>query len=188
MSLTNHLFDTAHLLESKAWMNLPEESYLEENELSAIELKTNEKIMCRNMVRKDFEMIRVHDSFLNLFSDAEFFSKANDDLLSIEHVTQIAFKRKEFQIKEQLYEYICDFGCQLAFNYINGEKSELENIKDNAAALVNLVFQASTFDSEQQAIQFFIKEIIKNYPHFNLDHAKRFLNELEFEIQREQYF
>jgi len=102
MSLTNHLFDTGHLLEGKALMGLPEESYLEENELSEIELKTNEKIMCRNMVRKDFEMIRVQDSFIKLFNDADFFSQTNDDLLSIEHVAQIAFKRTEFQIKTQL--------------------------------------------------------------------------------------
>ncbi len=184
MSLANNLFDTRHLYEQEVLGDLPRKTFLDLNEREEIVLKSNEKIMCRNMIRKDFELIRIQDSFLKLFNDVEFFSIPNDDLLSVEHVAQIAFKRVDFQIDTRLYDFICDFGCQLAFDYKNGKNSELENIKSNAATLANLIFEASTFDYQDQALRYFLKEIIKRYPHLNLKHAKKYLKESN--IQRKE--
>jgi hypothetical protein len=186
MSLATNLFDTRYLYERSISADSPTNYYLEGLETNEIEFKTNEKIMCRNMIRKDFELIRIQDSFLKLFNDVEFFSDQNDDLLSIDHVAQIAFKKINYEFTQDLYDFIRDFGCQLAFNYKNGEKSELENIKENSIVFVNLIFESSTFDCQKQAMRYFLKRMIKGFPHFNLIQAKRYLKELNIELKKEQ--
>lgn len=49
MSLANNLFDTRHLYEQEVLGDLPRKTFLDLNEREEIVLKSNEKIMCRNV-------------------------------------------------------------------------------------------------------------------------------------------
>lgn len=176
MTTTNNLFQTEGLINKLNRIITAEDDVVDLDGALGILRKTNVKIMCRNMVRKDYELIRIQDKFLNIFNESNFYSVSNDELLSIDYLIQLAFNKVSIEIDPELHDTVTDFGCQLAFQYKGNGKEELETIKENACMLVNLIFQASTFDTDAESHVFILKEMIKNYSYLNIKYAKKRLS------------
>ena len=77
------------------------------------------KRMCKDMVRKDFEMIRIQDVFSNIFRDVELYSHYNDEFSSIEFTIYLAFNQQTTKLVRDPFDYMIDCGFKLAFDYTN---------------------------------------------------------------------
>lgn len=140
-------------------------------ELEEVKSKLFEVKMCEEMLRKDFELLRIHNIFSLIFSDVDFFSKPNDDLISIEHTIQISHKKAKDDFHRDYFNHMYECGCQLAFT--NG----VGTAEEKAKFLASLMFQASTFIKDFEGISFFLMEFMKSYPQIELPWAKIFLSE-----------
>lgn len=146
---------------------------LEFKELQEIKLKLAQKRMCQEMLRKDFELLQIQESFCQIFGDAELFSQPNDDLLSIEHAIQIAYQKAREDFVGNQFEVLYECGCQLAFS------KDLGTAEEKANFFTTLIFQASTFIEGAEGINFFLKEFIDAYPEIDMTWALPILDDLK---------
>ena len=99
--------------------------------------------MSKDMVRKDFELIRFQDSFLELFKDAEFFSNFNDDLLSVQHCLELASGDViEEATESAFWGIVCDAGISVAFDYKTRNGDKVKAIEKLSSTVVDLIFDS----------------------------------------------
>ena len=130
------------------------------------------KVMAKDMVRKDFELIRIQDHFLKVFSEVEFFSKHNDDLSSIEHCLELALGEVLEEIMvDNYWALVCESGVALAFDYKREFKDQVNIIEQISETLVDLIFAASEQKNEIEKQKFFIEGFEQNYPHLKIPYV-----------------
>lgn len=142
------------------------------------------KKMCKDAIRKDFEIIKIQNHLSYAFGDIEFYSHYHDEFSSIEMAIYLAFNQKTKELIKEPFYYIIDCGLKLAFNYNNAKGCVLTRMKYDACALVDLIFQAAEKGNAKEAKIHFLTEFINSYPHLNLEDAKAELND---ELQKKEF-
>jgi|GEM_PF-3774413 len=151
--------------------------YLTSEELGEIKWRQSNIDMCRQMLRKDFELLKIQNSFCQIFNDVEFFSKANDDVASIEHAIQIAYERPKEEFIGQHFEHLLECGLQLAFTcYSDKSVNAPIDIERKSRILANLYFESSTFENEFQGFKYFLKRFIQEFPDLDMPWVRTFLS------------
>lgn len=147
------------------------------------------KRMCKNMVRKDFEMIRIQDVFSNIFRDVELYSHYNDEFSSIEFTIYLAFNQQTTKLVRDPFDYMIDCGFKLAFDYTNTKGCVLTRMRSNSENLVDLIFEAAEEKDPREAKIKFLEAFIKSYSQLELDEAKAQLIETikEKEFENEMF-
>ena len=156
--------------------------------ISSMELDTRKvalKRMCKDMVRKDFEIIRIQDVFSNIFRDVEMFSHYNDEFSSIETTIYLAFDQLSTKLNRDQFYYIIDCGFKLALNYSETRGCVLSRMRNNSNTLVNLIFLAGEEECPREAKIKFLEGFIKSFPQLELDEAKAQLIEVNQEKEFE---
>lgn len=149
---------------------------LSKQALASKEIDESKLKMCQDMIRKDFEIVRLQNVFLTLFNETQFFSRHEDEFLSIEHTIQIAFERKIENFQEGFVNCIYECGLNLAYQTWDSSKDEsLKLVDQHSKALCELIFKASRFKSEYESLCFFLQEFMKAFPKVEMPWAKSFL-------------
>lgn len=132
------------------------------------------KQMSKDMVRKDFEALRIQDGLLNIFGDAEIFSMHKDELSSIQHCLELASSNLIVDTSEDIFwSIICDSSISLAFDYKRGSLDQIKVIKGNADIIVDLIFKSCEQESENDKQQIFIRGFEVAFPHLNIPFIKK---------------
>ncbi len=160
--------------------------------ISKIQLDTRKiaiKRMCKDMVRKDFEVIRIQDLFSNIFRDVELYSHYNDEFSSIEMTIYLAFNQQTTQLVRDPFNYMIECGFMLAFDYRSSNGCVLGRMKRSSETLVDLIFQAAEEKNPREAKIKFLEGYIKSFPQLELDEAKAQLIEAvqEKEFENEMF-
>ena len=132
------------------------------------------KRMSKDMVRKDFELLRIQDCFLNIFNEAELFSKPNDELSSVQHCLELASGIvSEDSLEDVFWGLVSDSSIALAFDYKRGSDDQISLIKENVDKFVELIFKACEKESESEKQYLFIEGFCINFPHLEVTFLKR---------------
>ena len=135
--------------------------------------------MSKDMVRKDFELIRFQDGFLELFKDAEFFSHFNDDLLSVKHCLELASGDViEEATESRFWGVVFDAGISVAFDYKTRNGDQVKAIKKLSSTLVDLIFDSCEQESEMEKQRVFIEGFEMAFPHLSIPFMERVKTEL----------
>lgn len=130
--------------------------------------------MAKDLVRKDYELIRIQDSFLKVFRDAEFYSKPNDDLSSLEQTMELATGEIIEEGQEDIFwGLVCDCGIAVAFDYKRPGVDEVHLIERNAEKIVELIFKATNKESDLEKQQVFIEGFETEFPHLSIPFLER---------------
>lgn len=149
------------------------------DELNEIKWRKDKINICRQMIRKDFELLKIQNSFCQIFNNAEFFSQANDDVASIEHTILLAYGRAKENFLETHLEHLIECGLQLGFTCYSTKKNNSANeIEKRARLFTNIVFQSATFQDDYQGHKYFLKNFMKEFPELDMPWAKKYLNKV----------
>lgn len=136
--------------------------------------------MAQVMIRKDFELIRIQDSFINVFRDAEFFSASNDDLASIQHCYELASGEiVEDGTESPFWWLVCDASIPVAFDYKHEGVNQIMAIKRNSEKLAEIIFNSCEQESDLEKQQVFIEGFKTAFPHLVVPYLERRRMELE---------
>lgn len=151
---------------------------LPREELEQIKWRQTQIEMCRQMLRKDFELLKIQNCFYQVFNEVDFFSKPNDDVASIEHVIQIAHGKVKEEFIGPYFDYLLECGLQLAFSCYSSSGSDSNSlIEEKSRKLTNLIFQSSTFEDSYTGLKYFLEEFMKSYPEIEIPQAKSFMRD-----------
>ena len=130
--------------------------------------------MCKDMVRKDFEILRIQDALYNIFSNTEFYSKYDDELLSVQHSVELAsgyiISKKEIN---PFYNVVSEAATALAFSPKETMSNCLESILKKTNILIEIIFNSSEQESEVDAQREFINAFKKNFPKIQNSYLER---------------
>jgi len=118
--------------------------------------------MCKDMIRREFEIIRIQYTLHSVFGGIDFYSKHSDDLLSIKHAVELATKSPVNEKKDVFYDAVMEMTGSLIFNSSCKAEHDLDVIKEKASLLVEAIFLASTKNDVQERKNEFVREI-ENY-------------------------
>ena len=132
------------------------------------------KRISKDMVRKDFELLRVQDCFLNIFSEADIFSNPDDELSSVQHCLELASGVVvENSSEDTFWGLVSDSSIALAFDYKRGSSDHMEQIKKNVDIFVDLIFKACEMENESEKQYLFIEGFCINFPKLEVPFLKR---------------
>ncbi len=137
------------------------------------------KVMCKGMVRKDFEILRIQDALYSVFNNTEFYSKYSDELLSIKHSVELASGEV---LKDELdsvyWGMVSDAAMALAFQYKERPLNCIQSIAENANALVDTIFESCLNESDVGKQKDFIRGFKQAFPGLNISFIERRNKEL----------
>jgi len=126
------------------------------------------KTICQNMIRKDLEIFRIQDLLFEVFREPEFYSRCDDEFLSVDHTIQLAFGRPIEELDQTLVGVIQDCTMALAFDYRTSKTNFLTFIDRKASFLAEQIFSVSEIENTEAAILNFITAVELNYPHLDI--------------------
>ena len=153
----------------------------EQNLFSAEQLKK----ICQNMIRKDLEIFRIQDLLIGIFRDTEFYSRHDDEFLSVDHTLQLAFGKPIKELDETLVGVFQDCTMTLAFDHRTPKGNVLAAIEKNASFLADQIFSASEEENAELAILNFVTAIESNFPHLDIWEKLRYVSHLKPQITKE---
>lgn len=138
------------------------------------------KEMCKEMVRKDFEILRIQDALFSVFSNTEFYSKYDDELLSVKHTVELAsgyIINKDSHCK--FYQLISEAVTALIFESKGSLFRCLKQLDQIANVLVTIIFKSCEVESEIEAESIFMEAFKGHFPNIDVP----FLDRREIELK-----
>jgi hypothetical protein len=146
----------------------------------SVSKKSNIRQMYYDLMRREFELLRVQDMLCDTFGDIQIFSKTHDECTPFDIMIHNAFSESHLDYQGEPYSFIIDGIFRLFFYYKEIKSDVFEYFECQSVKIVDLIFSAG---KEQKAIDskiVFLESYIQSFPHLNLtDVHKQLIKAME---------
>jgi len=136
------------------------------------------KNMAKNMIRKDLEIFRIQDTIYDVFNCTEFYSRNDDEFLSIDHSIQLAYGKSLESLDQILVDVFHECTLALAFDYRSERKDVLSYIERTASFLGEQIFEASKKENAKEATINLLSCFEERFPHLKIRDRASYLNQI----------